>query len=253
MSSGTRARSSTASRSAVWDTFFAATPAGTPYSDVVALGRALAPGARVLDVGCGAGTNAVVLAELGHEVDALDFSAAALRRCSDLARARNVASRVHTIRADMVAHDYPRDHYDLVIAIGSLQNLVTTDDAEPLAGIIERIKAATRAGGHHAFLITADVHALALPRSKNANALTEAECRAAWGRDGRNARPVGGLGRNAAARVVMSQYSDRDWEIVALELPNKDRFRFFPFGTSELRRAYWIEGIARRVRRGPGP
>ncbi|MGB8649705.1 MAG: class I SAM-dependent methyltransferase [Mycobacteriales bacterium] len=39
----------------------------------------LPPGARVLELGCGPGRNAIWLAEQGCQVDALDLSAEALR------------------------------------------------------------------------------------------------------------------------------------------------------------------------------
>lgn len=56
-------------------------------------------GSRALDVGCGAGRNALRLAEAGYRVDAMDISKHALARGADSARARGLT--VDWIEADM--------------------------------------------------------------------------------------------------------------------------------------------------------
>jgi tellurite methyltransferase len=66
---------------AFWDAGYATTGVSTmggPNHDIVELSAALPPRARVLDLGCGEGRNALFLAGLGHRVHALDISAAGI-------------------------------------------------------------------------------------------------------------------------------------------------------------------------------
>jgi cyclopropane fatty-acyl-phospholipid synthase-like methyltransferase len=242
----TRRQASTRSSTIeAWDELYASSTAIIPPdAHVVALGRALRPGARVLEVGCGTGSNVVPLAELGHEVDALDTSPEGLRQCIERARARNVTRRVRTIQADMATYEYARDHYDLVIAIGALQHVVTSADAAPLAQLIARLKSATRVGGRHDFVIMTDIDAIVMARRKRL--LTNAEMRTAWARGERTAmRITTELERAAALRVVMSQYSDPHWVVESLDVPREGGYRLF--GRTQVVRAYFIEVIARRV------
>ncbi len=48
------------------------------------------PRGRALDVACGAGRNALYLAEAGYEVEAIDISRVALERLRETARARGL-------------------------------------------------------------------------------------------------------------------------------------------------------------------
>ncbi|MFB9378254.1 class I SAM-dependent methyltransferase [Kineococcus gynurae] len=56
---------------------------------------------RVLDVGGGAGRDAVALARLGHEVLVLDTSARALAQAHEAADRAGVADRIRTVDADL--------------------------------------------------------------------------------------------------------------------------------------------------------
>src|SRR5262249_5378492 len=71
----------------------------------------LAPG-RALDLACGAGRNAVWLAERGWRVTAVDFSEVALGMARALATARGVA--VEWIEADVATWTPPARSFDLV-------------------------------------------------------------------------------------------------------------------------------------------
>lgn len=57
------------------------------------------PPGRAVDLAAGEGRNAVWLAEQGWDVDAVDFSAVALRKAEEMARERGVAIR--TVSADV--------------------------------------------------------------------------------------------------------------------------------------------------------
>jgi len=74
----------------------------------------LAP-ARALDLACGAGRNAVWLAERGWRVTAVDFSGVALAMARDLASARGV--QVDWIEADVVTWIPPAHVHDLVCVL----------------------------------------------------------------------------------------------------------------------------------------
>ncbi len=72
-------------------------------------------GKKVLDLGCGAGQNAIALARLGARVTAIDFSEDQIRRAVDMARRRNV--KIHFIAGDIARHlPLPRDNFDLIIS-----------------------------------------------------------------------------------------------------------------------------------------
>jgi SAM-dependent methyltransferase len=74
----------------------------------------LRPG-TALDLACGAGRNAVWLAEQGWRVTAVDFSGVALRMARSLAAERRV--EVEWIEADAVAWTPPAGAYDLVCVL----------------------------------------------------------------------------------------------------------------------------------------
>ncbi len=74
----------------------------------------LAP-ARALDLACGAGRNAVWLAERGWRVTAVDFSDVALAMARDLAATRG--AQIDWIEADVVTWTPPEHFYDLVCVL----------------------------------------------------------------------------------------------------------------------------------------
>ena len=74
--------------------------------------------ARVLDVGCGAGRNAVPLAEMGWEVVGLDLSWPMLDAAATRARDAGVAERVHLALAPMDRLPVRDGSIDFVIAHG---------------------------------------------------------------------------------------------------------------------------------------
>jgi thioredoxin reductase/2-polyprenyl-3-methyl-5-hydroxy-6-metoxy-1,4-benzoquinol methylase len=73
------------------------------------------PVGRALDLGCGAGADAIWLAEQGWDVTGLDISAAALEQAAVAARAAGVADRVTWLRHDL-ADGLPDGEWDLVAA-----------------------------------------------------------------------------------------------------------------------------------------
>lgn len=106
------------------------------------LDRLLAPGARVLDAGCGTGRVAAELARRGHEVVGVDLDA------SMLAEARREHPGLHWVHGDLAGSEAPAvglaelggRPFDLVVAAGNVV-VYLTPGTEPgvvalLAGLL---------------------------------------------------------------------------------------------------------------------
>ncbi len=78
---------------------------------------------KALDLGCGIGRIAVLLAQAGAVVTAVDVSPKMLTRCRERARRKRVASRVTTVEASV--HDIPDfgHKFDIVTCFGLLEHL----------------------------------------------------------------------------------------------------------------------------------
>ena len=101
-------------------------------------------GARsVLDVGCGTGTLACLLADRGVEVVGVDPAAASL----DIARAKPGAGRVRWLRGD--ATTLPEMRVDLATMTANVSHVILTD--EDWSATLRGIRAALRPGGHLVF------------------------------------------------------------------------------------------------------
>ena len=72
-----------------------------------------------LDIATGEGRNAVYLAKKGFQVDAVDFSAVALRKAKRLAHENHVF--IHTINADLTHYTIPTEKYEVIVDIDYLQ------------------------------------------------------------------------------------------------------------------------------------
>jgi SAM-dependent methyltransferase len=71
---------------------------------------------RVLDVGCGTGTNPLWLAEQGHDVLGVDISPLAIQRAQEKAAGRNGRCRFEVL--DILANAPPSDSFELVFDRG---------------------------------------------------------------------------------------------------------------------------------------
>jgi S-adenosylmethionine-dependent methyltransferase len=100
------------------------------------------PPRRVLDIGCGQGTQAVLLARRGHSVTGLDSSAQLLDvfRAALAAEPAEVANRVHLIQGEAaaVAGLFTPSSFDTVLCQGVLMYFA---DPEPLLDAIAQIVA----------------------------------------------------------------------------------------------------------------
>jgi SAM-dependent methyltransferase len=97
----------------------------------------------VLDVGCGTGTFALMLAEKGLDVTGVDPARASL----DVARAKPGAEGVRWLHGDATA--LPPLQVDLVAMTGNVAQAIADEDA--WAGTLRGIHEALRPGGHLVF------------------------------------------------------------------------------------------------------
>lgn len=100
----------------------------------------LTPG-TALDLGCGAGGDALWLAGRGWRVTAVDISANAVRRLADNARSLDLGERVSAHRVDL-AEEFPAGLFDLVSA-----QYLHTPFALPRARVLRTAAHALHLGG----------------------------------------------------------------------------------------------------------
>lgn len=122
---------------------------GEPSNLVVALAKALSPGATVLDLGCGDGRHALFLASHGFDVTAVDISERGVNKTRLLASASGFALRVEV--GDMRSYHFERQ-FDLIISYGCL-HLIKRTEWKP---VLERIKAYTSPGGKNCIAVFTD-------------------------------------------------------------------------------------------------
>ncbi|GAA2131380.1 class I SAM-dependent methyltransferase [Streptomyces synnematoformans] len=103
--------------STFWDDVYAARPAATDPRPNARLTETLAdlPPGDALDLGCGAGGDALWLARGGWHVTAVDISAVAVERLAGLARSHGLGDRVVAERHDLRG-TFPRGTFDVVCA-----------------------------------------------------------------------------------------------------------------------------------------
>jgi len=114
-----------------WDTFYADRTRGVPFFRPVPDESLVAwhqrglisprPGARALDLGCGPGRNAVWLAGLGYQVDAVDLSPAALAWGRE--HAAHAGVDVSFVEDSIFDQLTPQVGYDLVVDSGCFHHL----------------------------------------------------------------------------------------------------------------------------------
>lgn len=89
-----------------------------PSAHLIAEVASLRPG-RVLDAGCGHGSETLWMAAHGWEVTAVDFSASALAHARAMAETlgSETTGRITWVEGDLSEWRPPRDHFDLVVCL----------------------------------------------------------------------------------------------------------------------------------------
>jgi ubiquinone/menaquinone biosynthesis C-methylase UbiE len=77
----------------------------------------LPPGARCLDVGCGSGGAALMLAAAGARVDAVDASAAMIARVRERAQTKHMSETVRASEMDGQALSFPDNSFDAALSV----------------------------------------------------------------------------------------------------------------------------------------
>jgi ubiquinone/menaquinone biosynthesis C-methylase UbiE len=108
----------------------------------------LAPGSRVLEIGCGAGLFAVDLARRGLRVSAIDSTEAMVAQTRERAAASGLAASISVSIGDTNLLDFEDGTFDLVVALGVLPWV-----ANPRA-VVREMARVTRSGG--CVLVTVD-------------------------------------------------------------------------------------------------
>ena len=122
---------------------------GAPSAEVIALASSLAPGSRVLDLGCGDGRHAVPLAAQGLDVTAIDQSPAAIAALQH--RAQRAGVRLSAAVQDLTEYE-PPGAFDAVIAHGVLQLLAVPARDRVLTWMREH----TTPGGYNVVAVFTD-------------------------------------------------------------------------------------------------
>jgi SAM-dependent methyltransferase len=119
---------------------------GRPQSAVVRLAEAGAIEGSVLDVGCGTGENALLLAERGHDVVGVDLAAAAVAKARAKAEERGIPATF--VELDALRVDRLGRTFDTALDVGMCHSL--QDEERPVYAA--SLAAAVRPGGR-AFLL----------------------------------------------------------------------------------------------------
>ena len=114
---------------------------GTEAADfLVAHAALIAPASRVLAVADGEGRNSVYLAQLGHDVLAMDASPVGVAKARQLAAERGVTVDFQV--ADVLTWDWTPDAYDAVVGI-----FIQFLSPEQRLGVFEGMQRTLRPGG----------------------------------------------------------------------------------------------------------
>lgn len=112
----------------------------TPPPEVMDLVNNVKPG-RALDLGCGYGRTAIYLAQLGWQVDGIDFVPQAVAEARLRAQKAQVAEKIHFHQASVAELDFLTGSYHLAVDVGCMHAL-ETDELRRYAAGLRRLLAA---------------------------------------------------------------------------------------------------------------
>jgi tellurite methyltransferase len=122
---------------------------GEVSQEILELIPRLPVGAKVLDLGCGDGRNAIPLARAGFNVTAIDISKTGIQKLNTLSDREGFLIQANV--GDMTTFDF-QDEYDLIISHGCL-HFVERNDWERL---IKEFKSHTTSNGFNAITVFTD-------------------------------------------------------------------------------------------------
>jgi len=93
------------------------------------------PGMRLLDFGCGWGSNTILFAKVGYEIEGFDISEGNLEVARRLAQEHEVAERVHFGLQAAEKLSYPDEHFDVIAGIDILHHV----QIEPAMAEVRRV------------------------------------------------------------------------------------------------------------------
>ena len=93
-----------------------------PPPEVIALVANL-PAGRALDLGCGYGRAAIYLAQLGWQVDGVDFVDQAIQEARVRAMQAGVSDCAHFFQSSVIKLDFLQDPYDFALDVGCAHGL----------------------------------------------------------------------------------------------------------------------------------
>lgn len=97
-----------------WDTNYLNSACIPEAAEVLRINRHLLPETgKALDLACGLGGNALLLAEQGLSVDAWDISEVALAKLQEKADSRRF--QIATRQCDITANSFPHEEYDVIV------------------------------------------------------------------------------------------------------------------------------------------
>lgn len=136
--------------------------------------KGLAPGARILDLGGGAGQTALMLAQAGHAVDLVDVSQVMLAKAMDLFDAQGLGSQLRTFNGTLQQWSLSPLDYPLVLCHAVLEWL--ENPRQSLLDLMGAMKPSSRLSlmffnqygleMHHLLLGNLDHYARGLPAKK---------------------------------------------------------------------------------------
>ncbi len=80
------------------------------------------PPGRVIDLGCGTGTNVIAMAERGWQAEGVDYAPRAIRIARRKASRSSASRRIHFSRGSVLSERNYQGEYDLILDIGCFHN-----------------------------------------------------------------------------------------------------------------------------------
>ena len=122
---------------------------GDPSAEILELANQMVQGAKVLDLGCGEGRNALFLAKQGFDVTAVDISESGIRKLQMLADRDGISIRADV--ADMRQYSFS-GKFDLIVSHGCLHLIARKQWMK----LVSEFKSHTIPGGTNVVVVFTD-------------------------------------------------------------------------------------------------